>query len=46
MPWGRFLAGTLIGTSPWDGTFGLGGYLVEEISTTSPPFSPPWVSTA
>ena len=30
MPWGRFLAGTLIGTSLWVGSFGLGAYLLEK----------------
>ena len=30
MPWGRFLTGTLIGTSLWVGSFGLGAYLLEK----------------
>jgi len=30
MPWWRFLLGTLIGTSLWVGTFGLGAYLLKE----------------
>jgi membrane protein DedA with SNARE-associated domain len=30
MPWWRFLLGTLVGTSLWVGTFGLGAYLLEE----------------
>jgi len=29
MPWWRFLVGTLVGTSLWVGTFGLGVYLLE-----------------
>ena len=30
MPWGRFLTGTLIGTSLWVFSFGLGAYLLEK----------------
>jgi membrane protein DedA with SNARE-associated domain len=30
MPWWRFLFGTLVGTSLWVGTVGLGAYLLEE----------------
>ncbi|MFZ1537721.1 MAG: DedA family protein [Chromatiaceae bacterium] len=30
MPWRRFLFGTLVGTSLWVGTLGLGAYLLEE----------------
>jgi membrane protein DedA with SNARE-associated domain len=30
MPWGRFLLGTLVGTSLWVGFFGVGAYLLEE----------------
>ena len=45
MPWWRFLLGTLLGTSLWVGTFGLGAYLLKEdfhaIVTFLKPLGPP-----